>query len=212
VNPGGRSSYRAFLPVLLAASLLAAAADRGEAGLRFGGRIGYTDFDGQIFDGSRDLGKVDLIGIQVLFPLVPRIELELAGEGARRNLDFRELQGTSVDGRARWDDLALYASLRLHLPLVASGLLGWYVGGGAGVHFTQLDIQTAEQVDDALAESIRDLERDRSKPEWNALAGLSLGLGAAPLEIFAEGRYRDITGDHGPQGFGAYGGLNLKLP
>lgn len=201
-------------PAMLALSMAcllgwaAVDAEPAHAQLKFGGRIGYADFDGAAFEDSGDLGQVTLLGAQIIFPVAERIELELAGEGTSEDLDFETSAGSElIKGRAEWNDLALYATGRLLLLPLAGGALNVYAGGGAGVHFTEVKIK---DLDDEIADYIAEVEKESNDFEWNAMAGASLRLGAT-LELFGEGRYRDITGEDRPEGYAAYAGLNIVL-
>jgi hypothetical protein len=110
------------------------------------------------------------------------------------------------NGTVEWSDLALYGSLRLGLLPV--GPLEVYLGGGAGVHFAEL---TYRDVSDAVSEALENEHgTEESGLEWHGLAGSSVGFGGL-LSIFAEGRYRDVTGDFDRRGWAGYLGLNLRL-
>lgn len=195
-----------LIPVVLL--FLAGAATSAEAQLRFGARAGYADYDGSAFLDSGDLGDVVLVGAQIVFPVLDRVELEIAGEGTSEDLEFETTIGEDlVAGDAEWNDLAIYASLRLRLLPVLAGVAHIYGGGGIGAHFTEVSI---EDFDEALADYVDEVEEEDNDFEWNALAGVAVELGSF-LEIFGEGRYRDITGENRPEGYAIYAGFNLMV-
>lgn len=191
----------------------------GAAALEFGPRLGYADLKGDLLDGKAEPGKLKIFGCQVRMQLSNATTLEVAGEATSEKFDFEDAGDPNqlIHGKAKWDDLALYASL--HLELLAVGPISVYGGGGGGLHFSQIDVieaapgngnrgtSTLDAIDDWLAKA----EKDRSDVEWHGLGGAALQLGSSAFSVFGEGRYRDITGDHGLEGWAAYAGLNLRL-
>jgi opacity protein-like surface antigen len=200
----------------IGASILAAAfcwngaSEAQAAGLQLGARFGYADLEGSPFEGADSFGGTEIIGLQVLLPIAPRITLSVEGEGSSEDIDFEapgDTAGELEEGTLDWSDLALYGSLRLGL-LPVGGPLDFYVGGGAGVHFSELTFENvSEAVSDALEEEVG---TEDSSLEWHGLAGASVGLGGL-FAVFAEGRYRDIGGDYDRDGWAVYAGLNLVL-
>jgi len=190
-------------------SLIGMSTEAFAEGARFGVRGGYADLDGHLFDGSEALGDLKLYGVQAIFPLFGGFAIEVSGEGVSEELVF------SVDGAqdafdAKWSDIALYTTGRIQL--LPPGVLGLYAGGGVGVHFTDIEATGLDHVADEVRKNVSDLiNEERSDFEWNAVAGASLGLGQL-VEVFGEGRYRDVTGDFGREGYALYAGLNLRLP
>ncbi len=208
----------ALAGAILLASMAAAVNAHG-AGLEFGPRIGYARLDGDLLDGHAQPDDLRIFGCQLRFNLSTGTTLELAGEATSDKFDFEDVAHPDqlVSGRAKWEDLAVYASL--HFDLLHLGPISAYAGGGAGLHFNKIDViesapstqgraaAPTDEVDDWLHK----VEKDRSDVEWHGVGGAQLDLGASPISIFGEGRYRDITGDHGLKGWAGYAGFNLRL-
>ncbi|MCA9727791.1 MAG: outer membrane beta-barrel protein [Candidatus Eisenbacteria bacterium] len=179
-------------------------------GLQLGARIGYTDLSGSPFQGADSFQGTEIVGLQIVLPLTRRLAVSVEGEGSSETIDFStpgESAGSIEDGTVDWSDLALYASARLGL-LPPSGPLEVYVGGGAGVHFAEL---TYKDVSEAVSNALEEKHgTEDSGLEWHGLAGASVGLGQL-LSVFAETRYRDVTGEFDRRGWAGYVGLNLRL-
>lgn len=211
VGPGRLHAWlRALGAAILLAALCGSVSPSQAAGLQLGARFGYADLQGSPFDGADSFGGTEIIGLQVLFPIAPRITLSIEGEGSSEDIDFKapgDTAGELEEGKIEWSDLALYGSLRLGL-LPVGGPFDLYVGGGAGVHFSEL---TFADVSDAVSEALEEeIGTEDSSLEWHGLAGTSVGLGGL-FALFAEGRYRNIGGDYDRDGWAAYVGLNLVL-
>lgn len=202
----GRLRACGVTSVLAVFSILAP--ESNAAGLQLGARFGYADLNGSPFEGADSFGGTEIIGLQVLFPVAPRVTLSIEGEGSSEDIDFSaidESAGELEEGTVEWSDLALYGSVRLGL-LPLAGPLDLYVGGGAGVHFSEL---TFEDVSDAVSEALEEeVGTEDSSLEWHGLAGTSVGFGGI-FAVFAEARYRDIGGDYDRDGWAGYVGLNL---
>jgi hypothetical protein len=186
------------------------AGDSWAAGLQLGVRLGYADLNGSPFEGADSFGGTEIIGLQVLLPVAPRITLSVEGEGSSADIDFSAVDESAdelEEGTVEWSDLAIYGSLRLGL-LPLAGPLDLYVGGGAGVHFSELTFaDVSDAVSDALEEEVG---TEDSSLEWHGLAGASIPLGGL-FAVFAEGRYRDIGGEYDRDGWAGYVGLNIVL-
>jgi hypothetical protein len=205
-----RSRWTLAAPFLVLIFSSTAVSESSAAGLQLGARFGYTDLSGSPFEGADSFGGTEIIGLQVLLPVAPRIALSVEGEGSSEDIDFEapgDTAGDIEEGTVEWSDLALYGSVRLGL-LPVGGPLDLYVGGGAGVHFSEL---TYEEVSDAVSEALEEeVGTEDSSLEWHGLAGTSVGLGGI-FAVFAEARYRDIGGDYDRNGWAGYVGLNLVL-
>ncbi|MCC7142362.1 MAG: hypothetical protein IT349_09705 [Candidatus Eisenbacteria bacterium] len=196
------------------------------ATLSLGPRVGYADMEGDLLSGDAAPGEYRIFGVQVVAQLSPGFAVEVAGEAVSDEFEFEDVEtpGALVDGKAKWDDLGLFASI--HLGLLDLGPLRAYAGGGAGLHFNQVEVlEVATSVggreqsgtvpagtNDLIDDFLDDVEQERDDAEWHALGGLAWDWSGVPLSIFAEARYRNILQDSGDvKGWAAYGGLNLRL-
>ena len=206
VRPG-MASIIAFVALVLQPT-----ADAAASNARLGVRAGYSEMDGTLYDLDLEKGDVALFGFHVIFPfLADRLAFQIAGEGSSSELELtRDGLDDASRGKVDWQDLALYTSLRAEL--LPPGLLGFYVGGGVGVHLTELDEdQLVQALQDAHDDLQNELDGSSSDLEWHGLAGVGLGLGST-FEVFGEGRYRRVEGDLDRDGFAGYVGLNIRLP
>ncbi|MEZ4648859.1 MAG: hypothetical protein R3E97_08745 [Candidatus Eisenbacteria bacterium] len=211
VRPGIGSRIFVF-GFALSALLLSTHGDVLASNARLGIRAGYTEMDGTLYDLDLEPGDMALFGFHVIFPfLSDRLAFQIAGEGTSSELELtRDGLDDASRGKVDWQDLALYTSLRAEL--LPPGLLGFYVGGGVGVHLTELDQdQLVEALEDARDDIQDELDGSSSDLEWHGLAGVALGLGST-FEVFGEGRYRRVEGDLQRDGFAGYVGLNIRLP
>lgn len=196
------------------------------ATLSLGPRVGYADMEGDLLSGDAAPGEYRIFGVQVVAQLSPGFAVEVAGEAVSDEFEFEDVEtpGALVDGKAKWDDLGLFASI--HLGLIDLGPLRAYAGGGAGLHFNQVEVlEVATSVggreeratapsgtSDLIDDFLDDVEKERDDAEWHALGGVAWDLNGVPLSLFAEARYRNILQDEGDvKGWAAYGGLNLRL-
>ena len=228
----GIGRWRIGWGIPLACLLAAAGTSSVRAGASFGFHAGWTDQRGDIFRGSGKLGTTNLFGLQASFPLMPMVSLSLAGEAKNDSAHFNAAGDAfnEFGGRADWDDVALFASLRLRLVPLSTGPFNLYGGGGVGVHFTKITILPAppltkissagrrpvpQEIGEAAVsapEFILQTEEKQTNISLHALAGASLGLPVFPLSVFAEGRLEQTTGSYKPRGFTIYGGLDLNHP
>jgi hypothetical protein len=198
---------------------LAAVASDACAGAAFGFRVGRSDVRGDLFRGSGSVGGVGMFGLQGILPVAGPVSLVLAGEYVSDSLHFRGAgdPGATFAGSAHWQDLAVYASLRVRLLPVALGPVGIYAGGGTGARMSQVrfgsDVPLVHVPErEGIGDFIRKAEKSRTNLSWHLLAGGSVGLPVFPLSVFAESRFEDVSGHFQPHGLSVYAGLNLELP
>lgn len=219
----------AYRRVALAVILTLVTSVRAHGGaFELGGRAGFADLSDDVFEGAHDLGSMHLLGGQVLLGLGARLSIEVAGEVTSEEIEFRDegLAGEIFEGKAEWEDRAIYTSLRLHLLPIALGAATLYAGGGGGVHFTEANVidpvpvgRSGEGTQEGARASggdptqdwIDDLEGEKEQVEWHLLGGVSLRPQAVPFTFFGEVRYQDVTEKQGPSGYALYAGLNLRL-
>jgi hypothetical protein len=208
-NWAGRQLFAVFALLTAYGLLCGISTSSWAEGARFGVRGGYADLDGHLFEGSEALGDLKLYGVQAIFPIVSGFAIEVSGEGVSEELVF-SIDGAQQALDAEWNDIALYTTGRLQL--LPPGVFGLYAGAGVGVHFTDIEAADLSGLTEEIRKDVTErINEERSDFEWNAVAGASLGLGRL-VEVFGEGRYRDVTGDFGREGYALYAGLNLRLP
>lgn len=200
---------------MLAAVMLAAVcAGPALAGASFGIHGGWSDLGGDVFRGSGKIGNVNFLGLQANLPIASLVSLGLAGESRHDSLHFRAAgnPGALFSGRGRWDDVSLYASLRVNLFPVKAGPFSVYAGGGAGVHLTKIKLVAAAAQQAGVADFVHETQKDKTDLSLHALGGASFGLPVFPLSLFAETRLERVSGNFKPHGISIYGGVNLELP
>ncbi len=202
------------------------------AGVSIGARAGWSHANGSTFTGAQRLNGVDLFGAQAILKIVPIVSLQIAGEGRNRSFDFQNspIGGTLLAGRAKWTDLALFATARIRIVPLTLGPLGTYAGVGLGAHFAQTKINSAQIVtspaalaagdafvpastqSDPVTDFIKEQQKKHNNLAWHALAGVNLGLPVLPLSLFAEGRFEQVAGRFTPDSFALLGGVNVDFP
>ncbi|MBD3333989.1 MAG: hypothetical protein GF355_00565 [Candidatus Eisenbacteria bacterium] len=194
---------------------------QGAAATEVGIRYGHGDLRGsRLFPGSGDLGGTKLMGLQLLLDTLPLIDVEVAGEFYEEEFDFHDaiLGGEIARGEGTLSDLALLATGKIGLPLPFLPLGSAYAGLGLGAHFVDLDLEAepedggkADEVEDAVEDAVRDIAGEETEVEWHGVLGVKFGLLVLPINIFAEARYQDVTGEKAPDLASAYVGLNLRF-
>jgi hypothetical protein len=220
-----------LVPALLA--LAWACASPAAASVGVGARYGWLDAQGDLFEGSGDLGGGDLVGIHLDLGFSPFLGLEVAGEYVNDDLAFTSAYFDEIEARGsgNYENLTIYLTARLY-PLQFSALpLRGYVGGGVHVNYAELEIDEAQAVtgkraaqglaaarpagragagdiEDDLRDAVADVTGSRNGGGWHAVAGLALRFGVSPFSLFVEGRYAepfegDSESDTGDESDGA---------
>jgi hypothetical protein len=207
--------------------LLVITCGAAHAGTAFGVHAGYSDVNGDAFTGSGRIGGTPLFGLQAIFPVAPTVSFEVMGESCNETLTFDQagFEGALLQGKGKWNDLSLHASLRLRVIPLGIGPAGLYVGAGAGVHFSKVDLNggtiaitpalarnPVAPAGDPVGDFIHQAQKEQTNVSYHALAGLSVGIPILPLSVFGEARYEDMRGNFPRQSYLVYAGANLELP
>jgi hypothetical protein len=216
-----RAAARAVLLFLIlgAAGLGGAPARASSAAV--GVRYGWADATGELFEGSPDLGGCDLVGVQLGIGLASILQVEVAGEYVSQPFDFARglFAGVEAAGRGDYQDLTLLATARLQIFTMTFLPLKLYAGGGANVHYANLELHDVTEVPSArfgtgdLEDAIRDVAGKTTQVGWHLVAGTRLAFTGFPFSFFLEGRYQDpFKRDDGvPTSKSVYLGAELSL-
>jgi hypothetical protein len=225
-------SWQAAGVLLLAASI--SAAPRVQAGnVSAGARYGWLDAEGELFEGSGELGRGTLAGIQLEVGVGPLFGIEVAGEYVSEKLEFSDalLDSIRAQGEADYDDVTLYLTGRLHALQFGLLPLTGYIGGGLNVHYAEVTVDDAQELLAArageaaahpvppvggdcchsLEQGIAQVSGPRTRGGWHAVAGLRLAPQGIPFFLFVEARYAEPFDEDLPHHTSAYGGISITL-
>jgi hypothetical protein len=204
--------------------------DPAEGKTSVGARIGWSDVNDEVFEGSGDLGGTDLYGLQVSLSLLSLFELEVAGEYVSEEFSFDFVDDV---GQGEYEDITLYATLRAAVFALPVFPIQIYGGGGLNVHWVDRNIDVpglslglpgagsalpgdqpgvAPRLSaDGIEETIEDVAGEDSEAGWHAVAGARLAFPNAAISVFAEGRYMDGFDEGLPASKSVYAGISLSL-
>jgi opacity protein-like surface antigen len=198
------------------------AAPAAAASSAIGVRYGWADASGEIFQGDFDLSGCNLVGVQLGLPLGPLVEAEVAGEYVREPFTFTEglLEGWKAGGKGDYEDLTLLFTGKASVFTMFALPLRLYVGGGANVHYAEIEVDPAEVTVDqggsgsgTLEDAVAKATGKRTRVGWHLVAGARLAPRGFPLLAFLEGRYQDpFQRNEGvPSTKSLYAGLSLAF-
>ncbi len=162
-------------------------------GISFGGKVGYTTYNGEILPGSGDLGTGPGYALILGFGAVPVVDFQIRASYFAKDFDYAfDVGGVPVETSFEYRDVAMTAVLTKSVFAPPGSPFNVYVGGGIGYHVINTEIALAAaggslSTDDA--DNPFTLMQNTGKASAEGIAGLKVGAPAFPLSAFGEFSY-----------------------
>ena len=162
-------------------------------GISIGGKIGYTDYNGDILPGSGDLGTGTGYGVILGFGAVPVVDFQIRASYFVKDFDYTyDVGGIQYDTSFEYRDVALTAVLTKSVFAPPGSPFNVYIGGGIGYHIINTEVALAAASGSFSASDADDpftLMQNTGKASGEAIAGLKIGAPAFPISAFGEFSY-----------------------
>lgn len=162
-------------------------------GVSIGGKIGATNYKGDIFPGSGDLGSGTAYTVILAFGTVPVVDFQIRASYFTKDLQYSyEYAGESIDAAFEYQDVGMMALLTKDLFSPPGSPLSIYIGGGIGYHMINTDVAMA-LVDGSVApEAAKEplaLMENTGRMSGEGVVGLDISAPAFPIAVFGEYKY-----------------------
>jgi hypothetical protein len=162
-------------------------------GISIGGKIGYSDYSGDIFPGSGDLGTGTGYGLILGFGAVPVVDFQIRASYFLKDFDYSyDVGGNQYDTSFEYRDVALTAVLTKSVFAPPGSPFNVYVGGGIGYHVINTEIALAAaagSISPSDADNPFVLMQNTGKASGEGIVGLKIGAPAFPFSAFGEFSY-----------------------
>lgn len=165
-------------------------------GVSIGGKVGITDYRGDIFPGSGDLGTGTTYTVILAFGTVPVVDFQLRASYFTKDLQFSyEFAGEPIETSFEYHDVGMTALLTKDLFSPPGSPLSIYIGGGVGYHMINTEVAMAladQSVSPDDADDPFTLMENTGKMSGEGVAGLEISAPGVPLAVFGEFKYSVI--------------------
>lgn len=165
-------------------------------GLSLGGRVGVSQYSGDVLPSSGDVGSGTQWGLLFGFGLVPVVDLELRANYFSKDFNYTyDAGGVPVDASFKFEDVSAIVLLRKDIFSLPGAPFGLYLGAGAGLHWlnTELAQALAQGVTPPSGNSdLLPFLETTAKPSGLGVVGLRLSAPVFPLAVFGEASYEMI--------------------
>jgi hypothetical protein len=159
-------------------------------GISIGGKVGYSDYSGDIFAGSGDLGNGTAYGVILGFGAVPVVNFQLRASYFAKDVELAyEYMGQTLEAAFEFRDVAMTALLTKSIFAPTGSPINLYLGGGVGYHFMNTEVALAAAEGTLSTTDPLSAVQNVGKMSLEGLAGLKLGAPAFPLSAFGEVGY-----------------------
>ncbi len=165
----------------LALALLFVSSSYAVKGIGFGVRGGYVSgYDNPNLVGTNgEIDKLQMLGAHIQLGFIPVVDAEVSGEYAWKS-ENNIYPGVNLT----YGDFSINGSVTYPFPLP---VVRPYVGAGLGLH------RLVYSWDGTYGSGV--LADDETTMSFHGLVGVSLGIPAAPVTFFLEGRYTSLQTD-----------------
>jgi hypothetical protein len=164
------------------------------AGVSIGGKIGYTEYRGDILPGSGDLGSGAGYALILGFGTIPTVDFQLRASYFAKDFEYTyDLGGGNVwSSSFEYRDVGVTALLMKDILSAPGAPFAFYIGGGVGYHVINTEAAmafaagslTLDDADNPLT-----LVENTGKMSGEGVIGLRLGAPAFPVRAFGEISY-----------------------
>jgi hypothetical protein len=162
-------------------------------GISLGGQVGYSDYSGDIFPGSGDLGVGTSYGLILGFGAVPVVDFQIRAGYFTKDFDYSyEYGGISYETSFEYRDVSMTALLTKSVFAPPASPFKVYLGGGIGYHVINTEVALAASEGAIPAGDVDDpfiLMKNTGKASGEGLIGVKIGAPAFPLSAFGEYSY-----------------------
>ncbi len=171
---------------------------RAILGISLGAEAGMANYSGDILPASGDLGTATQYGVVLGFGALPVFDLQVRARYTSKMFDYTyTVGGVPYSTRFEYQDASAIALLTADVFAPPLSPLGFYVGGGMGLHVMNTDVAlgvlngsiSPDQADNPLS-----LLDRVSRMSALAVAGLRISPPIFPLAIFGEASYESVFG------------------
>jgi hypothetical protein len=162
-------------------------------GINIGGKIGYTDYSGDVFPASGDLGAGTGYGLILGFGAVPVVDFQIRASYFLKDFDYAyDVGGVQYESSFEYRDVGLTAVLTKSVFAPPGSPFNFYIGGGIGYHVINTEIALAAasgSISPSDADNPFALMKNTGKASGEGIVGLKLGAPAFPISAFGEFSY-----------------------
>jgi hypothetical protein len=180
-----------FILFLMAIGYPAAAS--ALVGISVGGQVGYSNYSGDVFPGSGDLGMGTSYGLILGFGALPVVDFQLRASYFTKDFDYAyDYAGVSYETSFEYRDVAMTALLTKSVFSPPGSPFKVYLGGGIGYHVINTEVALAVAEGSVPAGDVGDpftLLKNTGKASGEGLAGVKVGAPGFPLTAFGEFSY-----------------------
>ena len=165
-------------------------------GISMGGRVGISQYSGDVLPSSGDVGGGTQWGVMFGFGLVPVVDLEFRANYFAKDFNYTyDAFGVPVDASFKFEDASALVLLRKDIFSPPGAPFGIYVGAGGGAHWlnTELAVAVAQGVTPPSdVSTLGPFLQTTAKFSGIGVAGLRLSAPGFPLAVFGEVSYETI--------------------
>lgn len=162
-------------------------------GLSIGGKIGMTDYGGDIFPGSGNLGSGTSYAVILGIGTMPVVDFELQASYFAKDFEYEyQIGGESYQTAFEYRDVGMTALLKKSVFSPPGAPFAAYIGGGVGYHVINTEAAVAIADGSLSVEDANDpftLMENTGRMSGEGVAGVKLSAPAFPLSAFGEVKY-----------------------
>ncbi len=184
-------------------------------GLSIGGKIGTTDYSGDIFPGSGNLGSGTGYAVILGIGSMPMLDFELQASYFAKDFDFAyDIGGTTYNTSFEYRDVGMTALLKKSIFAPTGAPFALYLGGGVGYHVINTEAAVAVAQGSLSIDDANDplkLMENTGRMSGEGVVGLKLSAPGFPLAAFGEFSYGVIFTEERLTVMDLAGGLMIKF-
>jgi hypothetical protein len=184
-------------------------------GLSIGGRIGTSDYSGDVFPGSGNLGSGTSYAVILGIGSMPMLDFELQASYFAREFNFSyDVGGNVYDTSFEYRDVAMTALLKKSIFAPTGAPFALYLGGGVGYHVINTEAAVALSQGTLTVDEANDpltMMDNIGRMSGEGVVGLKLSAPAFPLAAFGEFSYGVIFTEERLTVMELAGGLMIKF-
>lgn len=162
-------------------------------GVGLGGKVGHTNYSGDVLPGSGDVGGGTSFGAILEITTLPVIDFELHANYFSTPFQYTyDVATVPVTTEFDFQDFNVIAIAKKNLISVPMSPLGLYVGGGVGLHVINTEVAQGYNYDSVNADNPVDLLASSGRLSGHGMVGVRLAPPVLPLAIFGEARFGRI--------------------
>ena len=162
-------------------------------GLSIGGKVGTTDYSGDIFPSSGNLGSGTSYAVILGIGSMPMLDFEIQASYFAKDFVYSyDIGGTVYETSFEYRDVGMMALLKKSIFSPPGAPFAFYLGGGVGYHVINTEAAVALAQGTLSVEDANDpftLMKNTGRMSGEGVVGLKLSAPAFPLAVFGEFKY-----------------------